>query len=286
MPVKPRTWCLRKGGAIANHCAVVNWLCSLCIIDLPWLSLLVRQFSPCEDFLVFLRSFPSFPEIFGVRYGQKSFFGGLSSLPTKETRKVRTSNSLQGERRIATALEKNYGECPGMPFSKEKRQENGTENKKTTKAVKYYGFGRRTIFSTEREVWEGAKPSHPRGPQDCKNLERQSWKNQAFKTEWEFNREWFIHSEPSPPLWLQENKARNWKFQSRMIGKSCTGLVCTGSEWNSPFLQQIAVVCPCPLGEEEKSEEKRKKEKKNEEKRKKLRKKCVKTLRPHVHQPH
>ena len=34
-------------------------------------------------------------------------------------------------------------------FPRKRRQENGTESKKTTAVSKYYGFGRRTIFSTE-----------------------------------------------------------------------------------------------------------------------------------------
>ena len=64
------------------------------------------------------------------------------------------------------------------------------------------------------------------------------------------------------------------------------------------FAVNFAVVCPCPFGEEEKSEEKRRKAKKSEEKRRKAKKtkKCVKkrkmrkkrgkSLRPHLHQPH
>ena len=41
----------------------------------------------------------------------------------------------------------------------------------------------------------------------------------------------------------------NFHIPAPGFGKFCTGSVRTGSEWNSPFLQQIAVVCPLPLGE-------------------------------------
>ena len=74
------------------------------------------------------------------------------------------------------------------------------------------------------------------------------------------------------------------------FGKFWAGSVQTGLEWNSPFLLEIAVVCPCPLGEWEKSEEKWRKKttKKNEKKRRKTKKtkKMWKFLRPHLHQPH
>ena len=50
------------------------------------------------------------------------------------------------------------------------------------------------------------------------------------------------------------------------------------------FAVNFAVVCPCPLGEEEKSEKKR--EKMRLKKKGKIRKKRGKSLRPHLHQPH
>ena len=48
-----------------------------------------------------------------------------------------------------TDVARRYGETSEIPhFSTQKRQENGLQGK-TTAAAKYYGFRRRSIFSTE-----------------------------------------------------------------------------------------------------------------------------------------
>ena len=61
---------------------------------------------------------------------------------------VRRANSLRGEKN-ATAIAKRYGECSEVLVFLGKRGRKTVRIVKTTAVAKYYGFGRRTIFSTE-----------------------------------------------------------------------------------------------------------------------------------------
>ena len=89
-------------------------------------------------------------------------FGGLStgngnipdSAPHPPKGPSRTKNSTESQvstgSKFATAVRKRYGECSEvLVFLRKKKQENGTDSKRTTAVAKYYGFGCRTIFSTE-----------------------------------------------------------------------------------------------------------------------------------------
>ena len=65
------------------------------------------------------------------------------------TKIVRRANSLRREKFWYGSRKTLRRVLRSACFSRKERQENSTDSKKTMAVAKYYGFGRRTIFSTE-----------------------------------------------------------------------------------------------------------------------------------------
>ena len=63
-------------------------------------------------------------------------------------KRVRRVNSVRAVN-VGTAIRKRYGDCSEMLVFPRKRTEKRYGKSKTMAVAKYYGFERRTIFSTE-----------------------------------------------------------------------------------------------------------------------------------------